>query len=64
MEENESDQNGEIRGIVTTIAGGFIECGTTSSARRRYSRSVLQITAISEGEPEHPCSPCLIFSDG
>ncbi|KAJ1383811.1 hypothetical protein SESBI_43057 [Sesbania bispinosa] len=34
-----------IRGTVATIAGGFIGGGTTSSAHRRYARSVMQISS-------------------
>ncbi|KAJ1391112.1 hypothetical protein SESBI_36936, partial [Sesbania bispinosa] len=36
------DPSEEIRGIVTTIVGGFVGGGETSAARKRYSRPATQ----------------------
>ncbi|KAJ1408082.1 hypothetical protein SESBI_23815 [Sesbania bispinosa] len=45
----------EVRGVVTTIAGGFTEGGETSSARRRYARQVMttQADLLKQGN-NHP----------
>ncbi|KAJ1443670.1 hypothetical protein SESBI_00264 [Sesbania bispinosa] len=45
----------EVRGVVTTIAGGFSGGGETSSARRRYARQVMTIqTDLFEQGNNHP----------
>ncbi|KAJ1378411.1 hypothetical protein SESBI_47871 [Sesbania bispinosa] len=45
----------KVRGVVTTIAGGFTGGGETSSARRRYARQVMTIQAdLLEQGNSHP----------
>ncbi|KAJ1404086.1 hypothetical protein SESBI_26823 [Sesbania bispinosa] len=45
----------EVRGVVTTIAGGFTGGGETSSARRRYARQVMTIqTDLQVQGANHP----------
>ncbi|KAJ1397405.1 hypothetical protein SESBI_31838 [Sesbania bispinosa] len=54
----------EIRGTVTTIAGGFVGGGETSAARKRYARPTTQeVMTIGEGELQHPHLPAITFSD-
>ncbi|KAJ1423160.1 hypothetical protein SESBI_12602 [Sesbania bispinosa] len=45
----------EVRGVVTTIAGGFTGGGETSSARMRYARQVMtiQVDLLEQGN-NHP----------
>ncbi|KAJ1382612.1 hypothetical protein SESBI_44085 [Sesbania bispinosa] len=50
----------EIRGTISTIAGGFIGGGTSSSSRRRYARSVM---TINTREEDHPQMPVISFSN-
>ncbi|KAJ1440738.1 hypothetical protein SESBI_01808 [Sesbania bispinosa] len=52
-----------IRGTMTTIAGGFIGGGTTSSARRRYARSVMQISEGPRQQATHRRPPVITFSE-
>ncbi|KAJ1421587.1 hypothetical protein SESBI_13535 [Sesbania bispinosa] len=45
----------EVRGVVTTIAGGFTGGGETSSARMRYARQVMTIqTDLHAQRNNHP----------
>ncbi|KAJ1378544.1 Retrotransposon gag domain [Sesbania bispinosa] len=45
----------EVRGVVTTIVGGFTRGGETSSARRRYARQVMTIqTDLHQQGNNHP----------
>ncbi|KAJ1414947.1 hypothetical protein SESBI_18459 [Sesbania bispinosa] len=53
----------EVRGTVTTIAGGFIGGGETSSGRKRYIRSVMKVSLVSSQEITHPHFPAITFSD-
>ncbi|KAJ1418272.1 hypothetical protein SESBI_16018 [Sesbania bispinosa] len=48
--DNLGEQVEEVRGTVTTIDGGFVGGGDTSSAIRKYNRSVMQVTTVVEGE--------------
>ncbi|KAJ1391943.1 hypothetical protein SESBI_36202 [Sesbania bispinosa] len=61
--DNLGEQVEEVRGTVTMIAGGLVGGGDTSSARRKYSRSVIQVTTVVEGEQVYPRNPHLTFSD-
>ncbi|KAJ1410034.1 hypothetical protein SESBI_22269 [Sesbania bispinosa] len=61
--ENHAEQETEIRGTVTTISGGFIGGGSTSSARKKYSRSVMQVNTVTEDELIHPNHPPITFSN-
>ncbi|KAJ1387280.1 hypothetical protein SESBI_40102 [Sesbania bispinosa] len=63
IRDNLGEQTEEIRGTVTMIAGGFVGGGDTSSARRRYNRSVMQISEVQEEEPRRSSNPLLTFSD-
>ncbi|KAJ1376740.1 hypothetical protein SESBI_49623 [Sesbania bispinosa] len=53
----------EVRGIVTTIVGRFIEGGEISSGRKKYVRSVMQVSAVSSQEITHPHFPAITLSD-
>ncbi|KAJ1400256.1 Ribonuclease H superfamily [Sesbania bispinosa] len=61
--ENHTEQETEIRGTVTTISGGFIGGGSTSSARKKYCRSVMQVNTVTKDEWIHPNHPPIIFSN-
>ncbi|KAJ1431372.1 hypothetical protein SESBI_07227 [Sesbania bispinosa] len=51
----EAKDKEEVRGVVTTIAGGFSEGEETSLARRRYTRQVMTIhTYLFEQGNNHP----------
>ncbi|KAJ1404523.1 hypothetical protein SESBI_26508 [Sesbania bispinosa] len=51
----ESKDKEEVRGVVTTIVGGFCGGGETSSARKRYARQVMTIqTYLFEQGNNHP----------
>ncbi|KAJ1414050.1 hypothetical protein SESBI_19128 [Sesbania bispinosa] len=59
---DEKEEPEEIRGVVTTIAGGFCGGGETSSARKKYVRSVMSVSA--EISDKKKCrSPVISFSD-
>ncbi|KAJ1386816.1 Ribonuclease H-like superfamily [Sesbania bispinosa] len=61
--DNCSTNDSMINKIRDKLRERFIGRGTTSSTRRRYNKSVMQITVISEGEAEHPHYLPLTFSD-
>ncbi|KAJ1397243.1 hypothetical protein SESBI_31978 [Sesbania bispinosa] len=61
--DNLGEQVEEVRGTVTMIAGGLVGGGDTSLARRKYNRSVMQVTTVVEGEQVYPRNPHLTFSD-
>ncbi|KAJ1420569.1 hypothetical protein SESBI_14315 [Sesbania bispinosa] len=59
---DEKEEPEEIRGVVTMIAGGFCGGGETSSAWRKYVRSVMSVSAGTSDKKQ--CKSLVIsFSD-
>ncbi|KAJ1380867.1 hypothetical protein SESBI_45675 [Sesbania bispinosa] len=58
-DKDQQDEDEGVKGVVTTIAGGFVGGGETSSAWRRYVRTVMTIGA--DVDERRDCYPMISF---